>query len=152
MKTFLLITLISALFTGCSSSNAFSQFSLTPEQSKSENSILSSKIHFQNKTVGTVSAVYLNQVLPKIYNENEWFYVSMYTKDSEKDVKFFLNGEKALNVKKLQVENKFSHLLSSVEEWKTYYLVEFKQLGNTLSFIVKNSNASSAPLIYKKED
>ncbi len=152
MKNFLLITLIFAFFTGCSSSNAFSRFNLTQEQAKSENSILSTKIHFQNKTIGIVSTVYLNQVLPKLYNKNEWFYVSVYINNPEDDLKFYLNGEEALSVKKLQEKNKFSHLLSSTEDWKTYYLIEFRQLGNTLKFVAKDASYSSDPLVYKKED
>ncbi len=153
MKTFLLITLILILFTGCSSSNAFSRFNLTSMQIKCENSILSSKIHSQNKTIGTLSVLYLNQVLAKTYNKDEWFYVSIYTtKDKGRDIKFFLNGEEALSVKELQVKNKFSYLLSSTQEWKRYYLVRFKKLDNRLSFIAKNSNFTSDPLIYKKED
>ena len=152
MKNFLLITLILALFTGCSSSNAFSKFNLTPEQAKSENSILSSKIHFKGKTVGIISALYLNQVFPKVYNENAWFYVSVYTKNSEDNLNFFLNGEKTLSIKKLHAENKFSNLISLNENWKTYYLLQFKQPSNALSFVAKNSLYSSDALIYTKED
>ena len=152
MKTFLLITLISALFTGCSSSNAFSRFNLSPQQAKSENSILSSKIHDKNTTVGILSAVYLNQVLPETYNEDEWFYVSIYIKDSVKDLQFFLNGKEALNFRELNVGNQFSHLTSSKEDWKKYYLVQFNKQGNSLSFVAKNSQYSSTPLVYKKED
>ena len=152
MKTFLLITLILALFTGCTSSNAFSRFNISQEQAKSENSILSSKIHSDKKTVGIVSAVYLNQVLPETYHGDEWFYVSVYTKGNVKDLQFFLNGRGAFDFKELDQNNKFSHLNSSKEDWKTYYLVQFNRLGSTLSFVTKNSLYSSDALVYKKED
>lgn len=152
MKNFLLITLIFAFFTGCSSSNAFSRFNLTPEQAKSENSILSSKIHSSNKIVGVVSAVYLNQVLPKTYNKNESFYVSFYTKNAVKDLKFFLNAKEAIKIKELESDNEFSSILASKEDWKKYYFVEFSKQGEKLSFVAQTKRYKSDALVYKKED
>ena len=151
MKTFLLITLISAFFTGCSSSNAFSKFNLTPEQAKGENSMLSSKIYAKGKTVGVLSAIYLNQVFPKTYHENEVFYVSLYLKNSLKGVAFSLNGEEALHIEELKRDNKFSSLLPSKEKWKKYYLVEFKKEGKNLTLLVKTQEYKSDALLYFKD-
>ncbi len=152
MKNFLLITLILALFTGCSSSNAFSRFKLTQRQAESENSILSAKIYSSDTTVGLVSTLYLNQVFPDIYKKDESFYVSLYIKDGVKDLHFLLNGEEAIKVKELQKANEFSSLLSSKENWKRYYLVEFSKQGKKLSFVAKTKHYKSDALIYEKEN
>ena len=152
MKTFLLITLIFALFTGCSSSNAFSRFHLSESQAKGENSILSSKIYSKNEVVGMVSTLYLNQVLPEKYKNNEWFYLSVYTKKDLENLKFLLNGKEPLLVQELNASNEFSSLISSNEKWKKYYLLEFKKVGETLHLQLKSSSYSSLVLSYAKED
>ena len=152
MKNFLLITLILAYFTGCSSSNAFSRFNITPKQAKIENSILSSIIYSSNDIAGLISVVYLNQVFPKIYTKYEDFYISVYTKNEVKDLNFFLNGKKAIEIKELESNNKFTSILASKVKWKKYYLVEFNKQGEKLSFVAQTKHYKSNPLIYKKED
>jgi hypothetical protein len=150
MKTFLIITAFSIIFTNCSHQSAFSYFNITPEQAKSEESIQSSEIYNKQNISGVVSAIYLNSIMPKEYNGDEYFYIYMYSKNDDKNITFLLNNKKALKIIELQNQNKFSHLVSSNPQWKKYYLVKFSKEGNLLKFQVKLSQSSSKKMIYIK--
>jgi asparagine N-glycosylation enzyme membrane subunit Stt3 len=138
-------------FDGCSTKNAFSNFKITDAQEKSEDNIQSSKIKDGKIVDGLVTAIYLNKVLPQTYKENDYFYVYLYTKHNNDNIKFLLNGNRALRVEELKAENMFTYLTSFKAEWSRYYLVAFKTEDNKLSFSVKNAQFSSNKLIFEKE-
>ena len=152
MKTFLIIILFMLTFDGCSTKNAFSNFKITPEQEKCEDNMQSSKIKDGKIVDGLVTAIYLNRVVPQTYKENEYFYVYLYTKHNNDNIKFLLNGNRALRVEELEAENMFTHLTSFKAEWSRYYLVAFKAEDANLSFSVQNAQFSSNKLVFEKEE
>jgi len=152
MKTFVIIILFMFAFNGCSTKNAFSNFEITPEQEKSEDNLQSSKIVDGEIIDGLVTVIYLNKVIPQTYKENEYFYVYLYTKHNNDNIKFLLNGSEPLQVEELEAENMFSYLTSFNAEWSSYYLVAFKTEDSNLSFSVKNTHFSSNELIFEKEE
>ena len=161
---FLSLTAVCALLlSGCSYNNAFTKFHMQKEQELSVSSLQSSKIVSKNNQIeGVLSAIYLNEVYPKSFNQNEYFYVSIYLKDKKEiydpntneDVALtlVLNGELPVKIKKLPSQNQFSHLLSRTNKWNIYYLVAFKKQGNTLHLLLKGKDLSSSALVYYKDE
>lgn len=162
MKYFFLLTTFVLLFSGCSHNNAFSKFNMTKEQELSISSLQSSKIKLGEKVDGVFSAIYLNEVYPDAFNQNEYFYIYVYLKDKKKmynpnsldDIELVLklNGKTPIKVKQLPNENQFSHLTSTKSKWNRYYLVAFKELGKKLNLVLESGQSSSAVLKYQKDE
>lgn len=151
MKTFLMILTISATFVGCSQHDAFNRFDISKERALSEENIQSSKISNKEKINGTVTATYLNKIYPDLYKGSEYFYVYLYTNQNSKEIEFELNGMPALMVEKLKNKNLYTHLTQSNVKWQEYYLVGFAQSDASLNLKIKDNNASSAILTFKKD-
>ena len=152
MKSILNALFFTILLAACSHQNAFTKFNLNKEQELGMSSLKSSKIIANNKVRGVISAIYLNEVDPNQFNENEYFYIFTYLKDSSEDITLTLNQKSAIKIEKLSNENRFSHLCSIKNEWNRYYLVTFaKEKKDTLKLILQTSNGSKASLVYKKE-
>jgi hypothetical protein len=152
MKTFLIISLLTIIFNGCTTHNAFDKFNITPTRELSEDSIQSFKLKHNNKVDGIVSVVYLNKVLPKLYKNNEYFYVYFYVKDKNTSVTFTLNGQPSMLREKLKANNEFSYLTSFDAFWSKYYLIGFKEQGNVLDLNVSTSKAAEATLKFVKDE
>lgn len=152
MKTFLITILFTLVFHGCSTKNAFSNLHITSYQEKSEENTLSSKIKSKKVVDGLVTAIYLNPLEGEKYlnRENDIFYVYLYTKSDNKNIKFFLNDKMALKVEELKAENIFSHLSNFKTQWSEYYLVTFEKEDENLSFHVENAQFSSNKLLFEK--
>ena len=150
---YIIITLITVLaFSGCSKNNAFDSFKLTKEQELSINSLQSSKIKSVKDTDGIFSAIYLNDIYPKLFNHNEYFFVFYYMKSHNIDVKFRLNGDETIKIKKLPSNNRFTNLIDIQNNWNNYYLVSFnKQKKKTLNLLLENGLYSSDLLKYQKD-
>jgi hypothetical protein len=151
MKTFLTILLFITLFNGCAQQNAFEKFKLTHTEELSENSIETLKIKNGTKIAGIVNVVYLNKVLPKLYKNNEYFYVYYYVKDKNTTVTFTLNNNPSLLREKLKAHNEFSYLTSFEAPWSKYYLLGFKKEGNNLNLKIQTSKGASATLQFIKD-
>lgn len=161
MKTFLIILTFFIFFTGCSSKNAFYQFKMDRAQELSASSLQTSKILSKDGEVsGIFSAIYLNEVYPQAFNEDEYFFVFLYIKETkemydpnnptESDLRLKLNSKLPIKIEKLSEDNQFSHLVDIKSDWKQYYIVSFKQSG-TLNLVLENGKSSSAVLKYNKE-
>ena len=161
MKSFFTLLIFFTLFTGCSSKNAFDQFKLSKEQELSISSLQSSKIiSKEGKVEGVFSAIYLNEVYPKSFNENEYFFVYTFTKETKEmynpnkptdtDLRLKLNSKLPIKIKKLPKDNRFSHLVSIKSAWNKYYLVAFEK-EDTISLVLENGQSSSAALKYQKD-
>ena len=162
MKFFLIFILFTILLTGCADKNAFSKFNMTTAQGLSESSLQSSKIKSNKQIDGVFSVIYLNEVYPNIYFKNEYFYVYFYLKNKKKmynpnllediGLTLKLNSQLPIKIKQLPPANKFSHLVTTKNEWNSYYLVAFKeQKSKKLSIVLENGQSSSDPLIYQKD-
>jgi len=163
MKYFILILIFMFLLSGCADKNAFSKFEMSPEQELSASSIQSSKIKSSNKTIGVMSAIYLNKVYPNIYFNDEYFFVYLYLKNKKemynptalKDIEMTLrlNGNLPVKIKKLPHANKFSDLIATQNEWNDYYLVAFKkEQSKKLSLTLESDLFFSDFLIYQKDE
>jgi hypothetical protein len=139
------------LFLGCSRDTAFDRFPLSAQQKLAENSIQSSKIIYKGDVDGIVSVIYLNEIFPKRFYKNEYFYVYLYTKDKEPKLTFLLNKKHALHITKLDDKNEFAKLISFDVPWSKYYLVEFPKQGDKLDFKLKNKQYNSAVLHFEKD-
>lgn len=166
MKFFLTTITLTLLLTACSHQNAFTKFEMDKQEELSVSSSQTSKIKFEDKTEGVFSAIYLNEVDPASFNDNEYFYIYLYLKDKEEmgGLKFNdairtslkLNGQLPIEIKQLSSENQFSHLTSVNNEWYKYYLVTFKQEvveKNTkkLNLVFELGKLSSEVFTYKKK-
>jgi len=149
------------IFNGCSSKDAFFGFEMDKAQKLSASSLQSSKIVSNSAEVkGTISVIYLNEVYPKSFNGDEYFYVFVFTKEpkklydpkepAESDMMLKLNSELPIKVERLPAQNRFSHLVDTKNEWNQYYLVAFKQSAS-ISLVLEDSNSSSSAIKYKKE-
>jgi hypothetical protein len=162
MKYILINIAILLFISACSSRNAFSQFNLADEQELSVTSLLSSKLKSKDgKVYGIVSAIYLNDIYPKSYHNDEYFFVYVYLKEKEDlhNPKYFddfelnlkLNGVAPTKIKQLPQNNQFSNLTFIKSDWNQYYIVAFKkQNKNTLNLVLKNAQSSSNSLKYQK--
>jgi hypothetical protein len=152
MKTFFTNLIFITIFSGCSTNNAFERFNLSKAKELSENSLQSSKIKNEHDINGIVTVIYLNKVFPKLYKDNEYFYIYYYIK-SDNNISFFLNNESAVIARELEPSNKFSFLTSVKMPWQKYYLVEFKkQQQDSLKLNVINGEFKSDTLTFKKDE
>lgn len=150
MKTFLIITTILVAFLGCSHNNAFDRFEMSTERELSEENIQSSKIMDANETTGVVTVVYLNKIYPNLYKNAEYFYIYLNVEGESNETEFMLNDFPSLLAEELQSTNPYTKLTLFDAEWKHYYFVGFKEDGDTLKVQIKNKNASSSALTFKK--
>ncbi|MCK4974257.1 MAG: hypothetical protein KAR81_03310, partial [Sulfurimonas sp.] len=106
------------------------------------------------------SVIYLNEIYPKSFNGNEYFFVYTFIKEhkemydpknpNQTDLKLKLNSKLPIKIQKLPKDNKFSHLASIKSSWNKYYLVAFEQ-EETISLLLENGQSSSAELKYQKD-
>ena len=160
MRTFLIFFSFLVFFNGCSEKNAFSEFNMLKSEELSVTSLLSSKILFKNGEInGIFSAIYLNEIYPQKFNDDEYFFVFYYVKDSKdinnpqnlvySDLNIKLNSNLPLKILKLPEENKFSHLVNIRNNWSRYYLIAFKK-SDSINLVLENGEASSSQLKYEK--
>ncbi len=160
MKIIYSTILFTLLFSGCSGQNAFTKFNMNKQQELSESSLQSSKIKLNKKVYGIFSAIYLNKVNPKSFNQYEYFYAYIYLKESSElhnpntldDIKLTLklNGKTPVKIQELESKNRFSHLSAVESDWNRYYLVAFEPAEENLKLVLHNLGATSTALIYKK--
>ncbi len=149
--TIIILTAIITL-TGCARNNAFDNFKLNEKQELSINSLQSSKIKSQKNIDGIVSAIYLNQIYPKLFNNNEYFFVYYYSKTDSGNIKLKLNGQLPIKIKKLNSNNRFTSLIKTKNSWNSYYLVAFKkQDKKTINLLLENYPYVSDLLSYQKD-
>jgi len=137
-------------FGGCASSNAFTKFHVSSNRQYAFSNFQLSDISYKQRSIGTIEAVYLNNIFPKRYNHDEYFYVVVYLQTNQA-LKYTLNKHSPLQVTKLTKHNQFSSLLPIIDNWHKYYLVKFKYIANDhLVFRAKQANFHSYALRYLK--
>jgi hypothetical protein len=162
MKHILMSVAILVFLSACSGKNAFSLFDLDEEQELSVASLLSSKLKSKDgKVYGIVSAIYLNDIYPEAYHNDEYFFMYVYLKEKEDlhNPKYFdnfelnlkLNGVSPLKIEQLPYKNQFFKLTFIKSDWNQYYIVAFKkQNKDMLNLVLKNAQSSSDSLKYQK--
>lgn len=140
--------LIIVFLSGCASSNAFTKFDITPDKQYALSNLQLSDISHKHKSIGTVTAIYLNNIFPKKYHNNEYFYIVVYLQNTHK-LQYTLNGHRPISIKKLDKHNRFSNLLPVSDNWHKYYLLKFKHIPNDhLVLQAKQAKFLSYPLRY----
>ncbi len=150
-------------FTGCADKNAFSKFNIETKQELALSVLQSAKIKSSDGIEGVFSAVYLNRVYPESFNQNEYFYIYLYTKEKREmfnpnllediDLSVRLNGKLPVKIKELPHNNRFLYLASIRSEWQRYFLVAFEEeSGVELNLRLQTSDSSSDILIYQKDE
>ncbi|WP_304543761.1 hypothetical protein [Sulfurimonas microaerophilic] len=154
MKIIVSSLIVISLFTSCVDKNGFDNFNFTPAQEQWENNQINSRINDDKELQGTVTAVYLNKVMPNLYKEGEYFYISLYLKDDSQEVSFTLNDQPSIYQEKLPNNDEFKKFTNSTNKWNKYYLVGFlEQKGvDTLSLEVKNDKVFSNKMAFKKDE
>jgi hypothetical protein len=138
---------------GCSQKSAFSNFELTRAQEFSISNTQRAKIIAPDKVAGAFTAVYLNNIYPEIYTQNDAFLVCLYTKDvvDPKELQFRTNGNEALLVEKVDDAYSFKDLIEMQNSWNSCYLMEFESNEEReIRFQVKSDIYQSMVLTYKK--
>ena len=154
MKQIFFALTLTLLLLGCSEKNGFSDFGLTPKQEKWENNRITAPLKNGKKTVGTVTVVYLNKVAPQLYNNGEYFYVELYTKDDANDTQCSLNGKISLLKEEIDGSKEFAKYTPKSAKWDRVYLIGFMQEKDSdiLQLIVTHNGYNSTPLIFKKDE
>jgi hypothetical protein len=165
MNFFLSTLILSVVLIGCSSQNAFTKFTMDKQQELSVSNSQTSKIKFEDKVDGIVSAIYLNEVDSKTFNDNEYFYISLYLKNKNQmdDISLMneiksslkLNKKFPVEVKQLPNDNHFSHFTSVNSKWNKYYLATFKkeitgENAKKLNLVFMHGKFSSDMLSFEK--
>jgi len=162
MKSTFILAVLLITFSGCSHKNAFSNFQMSKEQELSASSFQSSKIKSGEQVDGIFSAIYLNEVYPKSFTQNEYFYIHLYLKEDremynpnsldELKLKVKLNKNLPIKIKELERENQFSNLIKVENRWTKYYLVSFDKQDGNLSLVLENDLSFSDALVYQKDE
>ncbi len=168
MKNLFLAFFVAFIFSGCSKEYALQNFDLSTHREASEISFESRKLLNDDGSVAIMlSCLYLNDVYKDAFGGDEYFYISLYAKDSDVYLSAALNGEdeiedleslgiklnSTLPIKIIQLprENDFSKLLDINNNWSKNYVVIFKESENLkldLSFSYKDKKAN---VLYDKD-
>ncbi len=148
----LFLTLL--ILSGCSHKNAFSNFDMDPHQQLSAQYFKKIKLIKNNKIIGTFSSIYLNEIFPDKYNKNEYFYISIYLKESQNKENYVikLNKNDPLEIKALSNDNKFSKLTNERNKWSKYYLVSFEETDKVINLTYGNDQLVLALIMYQKDE
>lgn len=152
MKYFLTAFIILLFSSGCTTKNAFSKLSLTPEQEMAVEYTQSGRIMNGDKVEAIYSAIYLNSADRSTSRTAEEFYISMYQKDNTHDLNITMNNQKALHAERLSNDNKYSNFLSTQNIWSTNYIVAFENNeSKKLNLQIDIGQFSSGELSYSKD-
>jgi hypothetical protein len=130
---------------------------MTKDEQITASNLQTSKITTKDEDInGIISAVYLNEIYPDIYNDNEYFFVYSYIKDKSSllsnSLNIQLNTHPYIDIRELPKESRFSNLVSTASEWNKHYLVTFEKEDNsTLELRYIDEESSSSSLIYKNQ-
>ncbi|MCW8837558.1 MAG: hypothetical protein OQJ77_01580 [Thiovulaceae bacterium] len=149
MKT-VYILLFFLFISGCSSKNAFYNFDMDKHQQLSAQSFKRIKLTNGEEVIGTFSSIYLNEVYPDRYNNNEYFFVYVYLKDSTKKYNIKLNSNDSLKIKELYYDNRFSRLISERSKWNRYYLISYEKVEDLLNLQLFVDKSALASIKYQK--
>ena len=152
MKKIFFAAIVPFLISGCASKNAFENLQLSTEQEKAIENTRSAKMTSEELVGGIFSAIYLNNIYKNLDPKKQYFYVSAYCKTDTSGFKTTLNGNLPLETQKLPIENKYSHLTLSKNDWSTNLLISFETKDtDDLNLSIDNGQFSSGQLKFVKD-
>lgn len=155
----ILLSLLSTIFIGCSSTNALKYFKKDQTEARAIQYTKKSDIIYKNEQKVLFWATYLNNIKSdqKKYNK-ETFIVSLYFTDSksqdliENNYKLTLNSKNFTNIKEIDKDDKMYQQYTSKNNWGKQYLVEFDKIKDTYDLKLKldNPKTNSTELSFEK--
>jgi len=165
MKVVLAGLAVVLVISGCSRSSAFTHFTkLDSAQERAVSSLQTGSIKTDQYRKAIISTVYLNQVEPKTYTENETFFIALYLRggetlqlqddDSSHAIyQLSLNGTAPLNTTAIEEGDPLRRLMPISNDWNYFYTVEFPHHDeNNLTLTLENDQFESVSLTYQKDD
>ena len=155
----ILISLLSTLFIGCSSTNALKYFETDDIQARAvQHTKKADILNNKNEQKALVWATYLNNIKHSDVNKKEeTFLVSLYFVDNKEsfekdDYKLTLNGKSPISMTKIDKDNaKYNSILNN-NPWADKYLVKFERMKRVydLTLELSKDGTSSAQLKFEK--
>ncbi|MBA1437420.1 MAG: hypothetical protein FAF05_00285 [Epsilonproteobacteria bacterium] len=155
MKNTIFAFILTFFLIGCSHDNGFAQFELTPIQQKWENNQVFVAVRHNDKIAGTITAVYLNKVMPEFYKNGEYFFISFYQKDRSVKLDLYLNGHSSLLFQKIEkVDAPYGKLIADTPQWSQLYIVGFAKISkkDTLGLTIANDGYTADKMVFKKRE
>jgi hypothetical protein len=148
---FISITILTIiLLSGCATKNAFTKLGISDEREKAVENTRTGKLKRDLEIDGVYSAIYLNNVYSSIDNNKIVFYVSIYSKNKDEELKITLNNQEPTEMQKLPKENRFSDLQSMKNNWINNYIVIFQNNNlKKLNLTIENGQFSSGLLNFQ---
>lgn len=162
MRLLLLCVFTLVLLSGCSRTTAFDLFRMDKAHERAVDNMQTGTIVRSFETEAILSAIYLNPVYPDKYNDGEYFYIALYTRENvrlyfksglnNKKYTFTCNGEEPLETTELKTDDELRLLMPITNEWNRYYLVKFApQHLTTLDLLLENDQSGLVHLSYHKD-
>jgi len=142
--------LYSFLILGCADKDAFSKFHLQEDEALAVDNLKTFFLrdHAKHKD-GVVSCLYLNEIYPDKFTENENFYIAYY--GLSKPLSFQLNNISAQTIQKLPPKNEYTHLVDINASWvKQYYVVFPKQNEKKLHLKIQTPQKAMGVVVFQK--
>lgn len=155
----ILISLISTLFIGCSSTSALKYFKSDEIQAKAIQHTKKADVLVENQQKALVWATYLNNIDHEDFKmKEETFLVSLYfINNKSQDYKengysFKLNDRDPIKIEEIKKDDPRYKILLKNNPWAKIYLVEFERMKRVydLTLELTDSNTSSAQLKFQK--
>jgi len=178
MKIFLIlfVSVVVLLLSGCSKATAFTYFSINPYYEKAVSNIQQMSLMKDQETKALIHVVYLNDIDPLVYNDGEYFYISLFMSEKTEDEihkglfnpknKLMLRSKRKsyspikvkafalpLEIHKLDENNALRLSMPIHSVWNEYYLVKFETMKRKkIKLIFENDQFGKAQLAFVKEE
>lgn len=146
----ILISLISSLFIGCSSTNALKYFKADELEANSIQYTKKSDLIANNKHDAIIWSTYLNNINDNQFKfENETFIVSIYfTNKKEQDFRkngytILLNNREALSIREIDKDKSIYKPLLKNNPWAKHYLVDFEKIKRVYDLKLEFTNKTN---------
>ena len=154
----ILISLISSLFIGCSSTNALKYFKADELEANSIQYTKKSDLIVNKKQDAIIWSTYLNNINDNQFKfENETFIVSIYfTNKIDQDFRkngytLLLNNREAISIKELNRDNSTYKALLKNNPWAKHYLVDFEKIKRVYDLKLEFTNKTNTSKVEFKK-
>ncbi len=154
----ILISLISSLFIGCSSTNALKYFKADELEANSIQHTKKADLIINQNHEAIIWSTYLNNINNNQFNlEKETFIVSIYFTDNKKQdfrkngYSLLLNNREAESVKEIDKEKSIYKPLLKNNPWAKHYLVDFEKLKRVYDLNLEFTNSTNSTKIKFKK-
>ncbi|WP_455756070.1 hypothetical protein [Sulfurimonas sp.] len=152
MRYFFTAIIVTILLSGCATKNAFSKLEISEVQELATENTRSGNIKLGEKSGGIFSAVFLNNIFQDKEKNTNDFYICVFIKNKNEELKIKLNNKEPIEIKELPHANEFAELLTITSDWTKNYFVSFKKdVDTSIILEIENGQFSSGELYYPKD-